>query len=111
DPASARKTMASTSRAEGFCTMLSSPCIRRRATRLARIALVAVLGAGAFSCAEVGPATRAPAASTARVAPPPNPTSAWGQPADEQPGAQGATSAGAGGSAVAPSGTASQQAP
>lgn len=94
--------------------MLSSPCIRRGATSLARIALVAVLGAGAFSCAEVGPATRTPAASTARVAPPPYPTGAWGQPAGEQPGAtgaQGATSAGAGGSAVAPSGTASQQAP
>ncbi|MBS0326359.1 MAG: penicillin-binding protein activator [Proteobacteria bacterium] len=43
--------------------MPRSPCIRSRAARFARLALIAVLGAGAFSCAEIGPATRAPASS------------------------------------------------
>jgi outer membrane PBP1 activator LpoA protein len=48
-----------------------SPGVRHVAARLARLAIIGVLGAGAFSCAEVGPATRAPAPPPgARVAAP-----------------------------------------
>ena len=77
-----------------LCTL--SPRVRHFAARLVRLAIIGVLGAGAFSCAEVGPATRAPASPPgARVTAPANeapaPSSATPSEATGTSGEQGAT--------------------